>query len=161
MSRLILNAGDTLFMPEGMEHAVYTPVGQNTLCVGGFGLTPAHVRDSIRVLRHQQQHDKLTNDDPPEQMFKAYETHLATLRNSSRKELEDLVLELKGFIEQTPPTLKDYQDDSQGDDDNEPTEAQKKWINEWARFKDAVENKWLGLLQQMIQKLPSNSRLKP
>ncbi|KAH0566201.1 hypothetical protein GP486_000399 [Trichoglossum hirsutum] len=59
---ILLNPGDTLIMPPGWVHAVYTPV--RTLCTGGNAWSQKCMGDSMRYIAHETEHIKVTNDDP-------------------------------------------------------------------------------------------------
>ena len=123
-NRIVLERGDTFIMPPGVARAVFAP--EDALCVGGFILTHAQVRQFMFTVRHQQRHDALKSDDSSAQLFHAYKAHLETLLRKGRKhECENMLWELEAFAAERVPENKDYK---------EINAKQEAWVQEWMRF---------------------------
>ena len=146
-TKVHLRRGDIFIMLPGMNHAVYT--SSDSLCVGGLILAAADVPNSLRIVRHLQLHPHLTNDDPPRQMFREYESFYTYCVQHGRVELsrmEDFLFALEDLATCKLPSEKECA--------NLPPQEEVRWTQEWRRFTGQVLK---GLMRDLRGRISSGS----
>ncbi|KAF6238652.1 hypothetical protein HO173_003158 [Letharia columbiana] len=112
-AKLRLGKGDSIILPPGFVHAVYTE--EDSFVRGCFFLTQPNVPWAIRTVRFLEDHPQCTNDDLSAQVFATFAMHCEhnIERGRSGGQLDALLMErmkllawaLQAFVRGKPPHL--------------------------------------------------------